>query len=113
VEATSTPAKSNALRTAGYVSLGVGALGVVVGTLGGVVTLNAKSTADSNCPSAGCNADGLDAESRGKTWSTVSTAAFVLGGVALAAGAALVLLTPSSQSAPRAMGGPGALRWTF
>ena len=85
------------LRTAGFVSLGVGAVGLGVGLISGFLTMNAKSTADQNCPATGCNQTGLDAESRGKTWSTASTAGFIVGGVGLAAGAGLLLFTPAKK----------------
>ncbi len=82
-----------------YVSLGVGVAGVVAGAVGGLVTMSAKNTADTNCPVAGCNSTGTDAESRGKTWSTVGTLGFVVGGAALAAGITLLLVKPSPSSA--------------
>jgi hypothetical protein len=89
---------SSARRTAGFAALGVGAIGLGAGLLGGLLTMNAKSTADSNCPAPGCNSTGLDAESRGKTWSTVSTVGFVAGGLGLATGAGLLWLWPNGKS---------------
>jgi hypothetical protein len=83
-------------RTAGYISLGVGGAGVAFGLVAGLLTANAKSTVDSNCFPPGCNQDGLDAQSRGRTWSAVSTASFIVGGIGLAAGAGLLLFTPSA-----------------
>jgi hypothetical protein len=56
--------------------------------------MNAKSTADAECKRT-CSGAGLDAEQRGKTWSTVGTVGFVAGGVGLAAGAILLWLAPS------------------
>lgn len=87
------------LRTAGFVGLGVGAAGIGVGLVAGLFTLNAKSDADEHCPAQGCDSDGLSAQSRGKTWSTVSTVGFIAGGVGLAAGASLLLFRPARSSA--------------
>jgi hypothetical protein len=101
-------------RTAGYVSLGVGAAAGGVGVLGGLITMSAKKTADANCV-GGCNADGLDAESRGKTWSAVSTVGFVAGAVGLGAGAALILLAPknaASAVSARPLPGGAGLEWS-
>ena len=103
------------LRIAGYASLGVGAVGVGVGLLGGLFTMNAKSTADANCQANGCNGAGLDAESRGKTWGAVSTASLIVGGAGLAAGAGLLLFSPAQKTMggviARPVAGGGEVRW--
>jgi hypothetical protein len=107
-----TVAAGSPLRTAGFVALGVGAVGLAAGVAGGLMTMSAKSTADSNC-TGGCNGSGLDAESQGKTWSSISTIGFVAGGAALAAGVTLLVVAPSGGSrveARPAVGG-GELRW--
>jgi len=94
----SEPAPLTPLRPAGYASLAVGALGLGIGTLGGLLTLSAKSAADDGCTQSGCTEAGLSAESRGKTWSTISTVGFVVGGLALATGVALLWLAPSPRA---------------
>ncbi len=95
------------LKTAAYVSLGVGAVGLGVGIVGGLLTMGAKSTADQHCPAQGCDADGLSAESRGKTWSAVSTVGFVVGGLGLATGAGLLLFAPKSARSTTGTGTGG------
>ena len=92
--------RDGSLRTVAYVSLGVGAVALGVGVLGGILTMSAKSTADQHCPAQGCDADGLSAESRGKTWSTVGTVGFVVGGVGLATGVGLLLFAPKTAARP-------------
>ena len=106
-------------RTGAYVAFGVGAVGLGIGIVGGLMTMSAKSTADSHCPPAGCDKDGLDAESRGKTWSAVGTVGFIAAGVGLATGAGLLLFAPKAQAGQPQMGalsvsptvGGAAVRW--
>lgn len=97
------PRSASAMRTAGIASLGVGAAGLAVGLVTGLLTLNAKSTADAACPAAGCTPEGLDAQDRGKRWSTVSTVGFATAGVGLLAGASLLLLAPRHASVDRSL----------
>jgi hypothetical protein len=98
VATVSDPAPLEPLRPAGYASLAVGALGLGIGTLGGLLTLSAKGAADDACTQSGCTEAGLNAESRGKTWSTISTVGFVVGGLGLATGALLLWLAPSRRA---------------
>jgi hypothetical protein len=79
---------------------GVGVVGVGVGTAFGVVAMSKKNDAQNACPTGSCatQADAnlwSDAGSAGN----VSTAAFVLGGVALAGGVVLWFTAPSGRSA--------------
>lgn len=89
---------SEPTKTAAYVSFGVGAVGLAIGVVGGLLTMSAKSTADSHCPAQGCDSEGLSAEDRGKTWSTISTAGFVVAGLGAATGAGLLLFGPKSKT---------------
>lgn len=99
------------LRVGSYVAFGAGVVGLAVGTIGGILTIGAKSDADDNCH-ATCNAAGMDAQDRGKTWSTVSTVGFIAGGVGIASGIGLLLLSSkdSTVSAQPVAGG-AAVRW--
>jgi hypothetical protein len=85
--------REGANRTLAYGALGVGAAGLVVGSLGALFVLSAKSTVGGHCDTAArtCDAEGLDATSRGRTWSTVSPIAFGVGALGLGAGAFLLL----------------------
>ncbi|WP_146649221.1 tetratricopeptide repeat protein [Labilithrix luteola] len=85
---------SNGSRTLAYAALGVGAAGVIVGTIGGLQVLSAKSTVDSGCANVNgvktCNSQSdVDAASSGKTWSVVSPIAFGVGALGLGVGAYL------------------------
>lgn len=97
------PASSNgvALRTAGWISIGVGSAGVVFGAIMGGVALGQSSTLDSTgrCKADVCArsaSDDVDVYHRSRTLSAVG---IWVGGAVLATGITLVLL------APRAPGG--------
>lgn len=93
-----TSAPSSALPF--YAAAGVGAAGLLVGTIGGVVALSKKSTADEKCPQLACSPAGYDAVTSGRQAATVSTVGFVVGGVFLAGAAALWLTGFSSPVQP-------------
>lgn len=82
----------------GIVVLGVGAAGLGVGAITGVI---ARSNADE--VKAGCNAQGhclRSDESKAasaQTLATVSTVSFIVGGAAAAAGIALVIIRPGGS----------------
>jgi hypothetical protein len=95
---------SNGLRTGAYVALGVGVVGLGVGTIFG---LSAKSKygqgndiTEDNCPSSGpCELPGSLFDKReslgkdGDTAKTLSIVGFALGGVGLATGVTLFVLS--------------------
>ncbi len=87
--------------TWGYVAGGVGAAGIVLGTIAGVVALNKKSTADANCSDSRrvCNRAGVDANESGKTFAALSGVGFAVGAVGLGAGAYLLLTADQQASA--------------
>jgi len=94
------PPSSDGARTAGFVIGGVGLVGVVVGAITGGMTIGKKSTVDKECDANRCTGlTARDAATAGKTLSTVSTVAFIAGGVGLAAGVVLVL-TSGPRRAP-------------
>lgn len=77
--------------------LGVGAAGLVVGTIGGLEVLDAKSTVSAHCDSVTheCHDDeGFDASKRGATWSIISPIAFGVGLVGVGIGTWLFLRAP-------------------
>lgn len=94
-------------RTLGYVLAGVGATGIVVGAVSGVLTLHQKSIYDDNCDEHAkvCNQTGKDAGATGRTLGVVSVTGFVAGAVASAFGAYFILTSDrgserESASAP-------------
>lgn len=97
----------NLWRTAGWISSGVGAAGIVVGSVSGLMALskrdhlNDSGCVDGRCPRAlSGDVDTLN------TYRTVSSAGFIVGGVGLAAGATFLFVLPrherksSAQLAP-------------
>lgn len=99
-EAPPPPPPNNTQRTLGWVSLGVGVVGIGVGSYFGFRTLKDKSDRDAHCASTGCDQAGLDFDRDARTNATVSTIGFIAGGVLAATGVILVLTAPSSS--PRA-----------
>lgn len=111
------------LRTAGIVVLGVGGAGVVLGAIFGLVAVGNKSDLDKTCPVKDMCPPGTQGKiDSANTMGWVSTIGFVAGGVAVAVGATMILI--SGGSAPKRAGtqfspwvGPGtagaALSGTF
>jgi hypothetical protein len=89
------PASSSSTRTFGYVVGGAGLVGLLAGSVTGIVALKKKNAMLDDCEQANgsyvCGPDGLDAASSGETFATVSTIAFAAGAVATGAGLWLIL----------------------
>jgi hypothetical protein len=73
------------------IGFGVGLVGIAVGSITGVMALGKGSDAKDACTDVGsdkhlCSPDGADAASSGKTLGTVSTIAFIAGGVGVGVG---------------------------
>lgn len=98
--------------TLGVVVLGVGGVSLGVGVATGLAALNKKKTLDERCSTVDgtrrCDQQGLDAAESGKTFATVSTVAFVVGGAALAAGLYLVISSGGDSTSVGAVAAPNA-----
>lgn len=88
------------LRVSGVVALGVGAVGLGIGTVAGVVAMGARSDLDRQCPAKTCPPNGLLGSAN--TMAGVSTFGFVLGAVGVAAGVTFLLWPAPSAPAPNA-----------
>jgi len=107
----STAKSGNGLRTASYVAFGVGAAGLAVGT---VFALKASSKySDGNALCNGqdpCELSQADADRReqlgkdGDSAKTISIIGFVAGGVGVAAGTTLFILSGKKESEPARAG---------
>jgi hypothetical protein len=107
VRASPTPAApardsgSPATRTWGFVGLGVGTVGLLVGGTAGVLAITKKSEMEEACRRVGeellCTSAGVDAADSGGTFATVANIGVAVGLVGAAAGAYL-LLSSSSES---------------
>ncbi len=89
-----------------YIAFGVGVAGVGVGAVTGVLALGKKSSLDTACgPSkTGCPSTSQSDIDSAKTFGTVSTIGFIVGGVGVAAGIVLLLTEGSSSNATATVG---------
>jgi hypothetical protein len=88
-------------RTWGYVGLGVGGASLVLGVTAGLLAIDAHDDAERGCPGNRCvpGSSGADSVERFRAWRTVSTVGYVLGGVGLGTGLALVLASDEKRKA--------------
>ncbi len=95
------PPPSAGSRLLGFITLGVGAVGLGIGAATGALSLSRVSDLEARCGGYRCTpAEEPDAH-RAKTLGTISTAAFVVGGVAAAAGVVLLVIRPGGAQVPR------------
>jgi len=85
--------RTSPLRPAGWASIGVGAAALAAGTVFGLMTLERNDVVERECTGSRCTDAGYRAASQGDTFSAVSTGTFIAGGVLLAAGIVIVLVT--------------------
>ncbi len=101
--AAASPVESS--RLPAIVAFSVGGAGILVGSITGVVSLNKVSALDKACPNKHCADPSLRSEADGaKTAGTISTIAFVVGGLGVATGAALLVIKPTFGGAPAKQG---------
>ena len=86
-------------RTIGYVSLGVSAAAIAIGSAFGLAAISARNDASANCAGNRCNEIGAPRYEDAQTYAGVSTTVFAVGLIAGVAGAWLVL---SSKRPPAA-----------
>jgi hypothetical protein len=85
-----------------YGAAGVGALGIIVGSITGLVVIGKKGTIEDNCVETSCNAVGKEAADSAQTLGTVSTIGFGVGIVGLGAAAVMLLTEPPKTGAATA-----------
>jgi hypothetical protein len=89
------PSSDTARTTWMWTALGVGAAGVVVGTVFGLRALSLKEERDKECPTATCTTDkGVELDQDARTASTWSTVGFVVGAAGLGTATVLFLAQP-------------------
>jgi hypothetical protein len=89
-------------RTAAYVACGIGAAGLLVGAVTGVMSLGKKGTVDENCTGTVCSGAGKEAGESGRTLADVSTVGFAVGALGLGTAAVLWLTARGSQGEAKA-----------
>jgi hypothetical protein len=108
--------RSNGMRIASFAALGVGAVGLGVGTVFGLQSMSKRSEADELCPdpnrcpvSQRDKVEGLDDDARKAQ--TLATIGFIAGGVGVAAGVTLFLLSGKKQDQTALQRGPTIHPW--
>jgi hypothetical protein len=97
------PPPANNQRTAGFVVGGLGVAGLAVGGIFGGLASSQWSKAKDKCPANLCIDQAAQDDAKGaKTKATISTAGFVAGGVLLAVGVTIVLVSPDSSAPAQA-----------
>lgn len=97
-----------AMRTAGWVAAGVGVVSVGVGSYFGLRAISKNQDSKADCRTTTlCDPAGLTLRNQAKDAATVSTVAFVAGGLLVAGGVTLLVLERSSEE-PRVGLGVGA-----
>lgn len=103
-------ARGSPQHALGYVGLGVGGVGIVVGAVSGLVALGKKGKLeDDGCVDGHCfPSQQSDVDAYNSTL-TVSTVGFIVGGVGLAAGVSLLLAAPRARENVALSIGPGSV----
>jgi hypothetical protein len=87
-------------RTWGWIGLGVGATGLAVGTVAGLVVASRYGELKEDCPGGQCEPEDQSRVSSYDRWQTISTVGFIVGGVGAAVGVTLLLTSPQQESKP-------------
>lgn len=104
------PSSWTGRRIGGLILAAVGVAGLAVGAGYGLAAMSRHDDAQKACPQATCpSQQGVDLWSSAHTAGTVSTVAFIAGGVALAGGAVLWLTGKPETTATRVSLGPGSV----
>lgn len=92
------PEQQRPNRTLAYVVLGVGVVGVGVGSVFGLTALSKKNDLSKACPNDNCRTTEQSTLDSAKTSGTISTIAFAVGGGALILGGVLFFTASGSSS---------------
>jgi len=106
-------------RILGLTATGLGAVGVVVGTIFGLKTSSTWEEAKARCTGLECDRTGVELATDAKNSGTISTIGFIAGGALIAGGLALFFTAPTARpggspkgaapAAPRVGIGPGSI----
>jgi hypothetical protein len=94
---------TNTQRTLGWIGVGIGAAGVTLGTVTGIMVASKYSNLSPKCADNNCRGQYTDEVNSYHTMRTLSTVGFVVGGVAAAAGVTLLFTAPK-EKAPASVG---------
>jgi len=107
---TGTPSDGKTMRTAGYISIGAGAVGIGIGTVFGIMALGKKSQLEHNseCANETCAPSQEENVDAYNTRRYVSSAGFIVGGALAGLGIVLVVAAPSGKPRAEAWFSPNA-----
>jgi hypothetical protein len=106
------PHASTALRTTGWIALGVGGAGVAFGAILGGVAIGENTSLDGVCTGNVCPASSRGAVDTYRTNRQLSIAGIWVGGAAAATGGILLLLAPREGAGVSAWIAPGSVGLT-
>jgi hypothetical protein len=86
------PDDGTAVPTVSWISFGIGAAGLVVGSITGIVALSKAGDLEDSCGGTICDAEFQSDFDSGAALANVSTAAFIIGGIGVATGVTTLLL---------------------
>jgi hypothetical protein len=96
--ASAPPDDGSTQRTWGYVATGLGAAGLLVGSITGALVLDRKATVNDECPTRDtCSKEGKQAADSGQSLAAVSTIAFGVGLAGIATGVVLIVTAPDEK----------------
>jgi hypothetical protein len=90
-------------KTLGFVGLGVGGAGLILGAVTGGLAIPKHNALDKACPAGLCTSSQADAVGNYHLFTTLSTVGFIAGGVLAATGVVLVVTAPR-RAAPASAG---------
>ncbi|MBS2017009.1 MAG: hypothetical protein JST00_29245 [Deltaproteobacteria bacterium] len=97
-------------RIIGITTAGLGLVGVAVGSIFGLKTSSTWEEAMTHCTGLECDRTGVELATDAKNSGTVSTIAFIAGGVLVAGGLVLFFTAPSARAGATRVGvGPGSI----
>ena len=99
------PSGPSGLRIAAIAAFGVGAVGLGVGAVTGILSLNQTADLKEECTNNACPAGTEDRLAGATTLATTSNVAFVVAGVGLATGVVLLIVDGARREQPIAAGG--------
>lgn len=92
------PASGSTLKTAGFVTLGVGVVALGVGSYLGLSAKSLDNDAEALCTPRGCTPEGKSLNDDARSRGNLATVVFTIGAVAAVGGLVMVLVAPSSSS---------------
>jgi hypothetical protein len=98
--APTTPKSSSGARAWGWASIGVGATGLALGTVTGIVLVAKHGSLTSNCNNHQCEPEHWSEASTFNTLRYTSAIGFIVGGIGTAAGITLLATHPKQESKP-------------